>query len=142
MSIADTVASWPGVETRPHDFGGREFRLGRNEFGHVHGDSLADVPFPRRVRDALVESGVTERHHVLPDTGWVSFFVREPADAETAVELLRLAYLLRLVGLQRRPDADPSPSVVDAAAELDALELPPAVRTAVDEHVRRSKKPA
>ncbi|WP_160166829.1 hypothetical protein [Halogeometricum pallidum] len=34
---------------------------------------------------------------------------------------------------QRRPDAEQSVSVVDAAAELARMDLPPAVRTAVDE---------
>ena len=142
MTIADVVASWPGVETLPHRFGGREFRLGRNEFGHVHGDSLVDIPFPRAVRDALVAIGRARRHHVLPDTGWVSFPVDGADGRADAVELLRLAYLLRLVARQRRPDAEPSASVVDAAAELAAMNLPPAVRSAVDEYARPPERTA
>jgi hypothetical protein len=38
--------SWPGVTVAPHRFGGIAFRIGRRELGHLHGDRLADLPFP------------------------------------------------------------------------------------------------
>lgn len=44
--IRAEVGSWDGVEVRPHRFGGIEFRLGRRELGHLHGDRIADLPFP------------------------------------------------------------------------------------------------
>lgn len=90
--IADAVSSWPGVEQGPHRFGGIEFRLGKRELGHVHGDALADLPFPRRVRDELIAAGRAQPHHVLPDSGWVSFRIESPDDVEDAIELFRLAY--------------------------------------------------
>jgi hypothetical protein len=55
--IAAAVMAWPEVEQAPHRFGGIEFRLGKRELGHLHGDALADLPFPRKVRDELVASG-------------------------------------------------------------------------------------
>ncbi|MDQ5874770.1 MAG: DUF5519 family protein, partial [Actinomycetota bacterium] len=51
--IAEQVTSWDGVTTRSHRFGGVEFRLGRVELGHIHGDHLADLPFPKATRDEL-----------------------------------------------------------------------------------------
>jgi hypothetical protein len=39
------VASWPEVDIGPHRFGGVEFRLGRRELGHLHGNRIADLPF-------------------------------------------------------------------------------------------------
>src|SRR5262249_40308029 len=66
--IAAAVLGWPGVERASHRFGGIEFRLGKRELGHVHGDTLVDLPFPRKVRDELVSSR-RARPHVLPDTG-------------------------------------------------------------------------
>jgi hypothetical protein len=39
--IRAAVTSWPGVEAVPHRFGGTEYRCGRKEMGHVHGDRLA-----------------------------------------------------------------------------------------------------
>ena len=47
--IREAVGSWPGVEAAPHRFGGIEYRYGRKEMGHVHGDRLADLPLPRRL---------------------------------------------------------------------------------------------
>jgi Family of unknown function (DUF5519) len=90
--ISAEVLSWPGVTTAPHRFGGVEFRLGRRELGHLHGDRLADLPFPRRVRDELVAEGRARPHHVLPDTGWVSVPISSDADAEGVIELFRLGY--------------------------------------------------
>lgn len=90
--IADVVQSWPGVESSPHRFGGVEFRLGRRELGHLHGDRIADLPFPRRVRDQLIEEGRARPHHVLPDSGWITVSIRSREEADAALELFRMAY--------------------------------------------------
>jgi hypothetical protein len=90
--IAEAVTAWPGVERGPHRFGGIEFRLGKRELGHLHGDALVDLPFPRKVRDELIAAGRARAHHVLPDSGWVSFWIESPEDVEDAIALFRLAY--------------------------------------------------
>jgi hypothetical protein len=90
--IAAAVLSWDGVTSAPHRFGGVEFLLGKRELGHLHGDRLADLPFPRKVRDELVESGRARPHHVLPETGWVSFWIEGEDDVPAVVELFRLSY--------------------------------------------------
>src|SRR3954447_8530715 len=64
--IRQDVLSWPGVTVEPHRFGGIEFRLGKGELGHLHGDYLADLPFPARVREDLVAAGKAMPHHILP----------------------------------------------------------------------------
>jgi hypothetical protein len=90
--IQKAVLSWPEVSAQPHRFGGTEYRLGRREIGHVHADHLVDIPFPTKVRNEIVAAGRAEPHHVLPDSGWVSLFLREAGDVERAIELLRLSY--------------------------------------------------
>ena len=45
-SITEAVTSWTGVTTQPHRFGGVEYVIGKREVGHIHGDSLVDIPFP------------------------------------------------------------------------------------------------
>jgi hypothetical protein len=90
--ITLAVTAWPGVERAAHRFGGAEFRLGKRELGHLNGDSLVDLPFPRRLRDELVAAGRARPHHVLPDSGWVSFWIESPDDVERAIALFRLAY--------------------------------------------------
>jgi hypothetical protein len=90
--IKDTVSAWEGVTAHPHRFGGTEFRLGDREIGHVHGDGLVDIPFPTRVRNELVGAGQAVPHHVLPESGWISFYIRQPEDTERAIALLRRSY--------------------------------------------------
>ena len=90
--IAKAALGWPGVEAHPHRFGGTEFRLGSREIGHVHGDNLVDIPFPMRVRREVVAAGQAQPHHVLPESGWVSVFLRHPADVEGAIALLQRSY--------------------------------------------------
>lgn len=99
--IAGEVLAWPGVTQAPHRFGGMEFRYNRSELGHVHGDTLADLPFPMRLRDDLVQSGRASSHHILPESGWVSFWIRGPEDVPAVVALFRLQYE-RLVSRRER----------------------------------------
>jgi len=101
-TITVTVTTWAGVEAHPHRFGGSEYRLGRREIGHLHGDHLLDVPFPIRVRDELVAAGEAQPHHILPDSGWISFTLREPADVERAIALLRRSYEIARSQRERR----------------------------------------
>jgi Family of unknown function (DUF5519) len=90
--ITETVGSWPEVEIAPHRFGGVEFKLGRRELGHIHGDRIADLPFPRRIHDELIAAGRARPHHVLPDSGWVTTSIAQPDEADNAIELFRLSY--------------------------------------------------
>ena len=94
--ITQTLATWDGMSTAPHRFGGVEYRLGTRELGHIHGDHLLDIPFPKKVRDEIVTAGLAEPHHILPETGWVSFYLREAGDVEKAIALLRRSYDIAL----------------------------------------------
>jgi luciferase-like monooxygenase len=95
-NIAETikreVTSWPGVEAKPHRFNGVEFRVRGHEIGHLHGGRWADLPFPVKVRKKLVAQGKARLHHVLPQTGWVSYPIRGEVDVPGALELFRLNY--------------------------------------------------
>jgi hypothetical protein len=94
--ILEIVSAWEGLTVTPHRFGGWEFKLGRREIGHIHGDSLVDIPFPKKIRDEIVAAGEAQPHHVLPDTGWVSFYLRERGDVDRALALLKRSYDLAL----------------------------------------------
>src|SRR5215210_3294563 len=90
--IEREVAGWEGVEARRHRFGGVEFRVRGHEIGHLHGGRLADLPFPIRMRKELVAEGKAQLHHVLPETGWVSYPIRGEDDVDRVLELFRLNY--------------------------------------------------
>ena len=99
--ITETLLLWEGVSTAPHRFGGVEYRPGTRELGHIHGDHLIDIPFPKKVRDEIVDAGLAEPHHILPETGWVSFYLRTEADVQSVIALLRRSYEIAL--RQKRP---------------------------------------
>jgi len=98
--IVEEVTRWEGVQASPHRFGGTEFKLGRRELGHIHGDHQADIVFPILVRDRLVAEGRAEPHHVLPQSGWITFRFRQEKDVQAAVDLFRLSYELA-AGIQK-----------------------------------------
>ncbi len=90
--ITEAVTSWPDVTAQPHRFGGVEYVIGKRELGHIHGDHLVDIPFPKKVRDEIVAAGRAQPHHILPETGWVSFYLRQEADVEQAITLLHESF--------------------------------------------------
>ena len=90
--ITESVSAWDGVTSRAHKFGGIEFTLGKRELGHVHGNKLVDIPFPKAIRNELVESGKVLPHHVLPESGWISFYIKKDEDVAQAIELFKLSY--------------------------------------------------
>jgi len=90
--ITKEVMSWAGVTSHPHRFGGVEYVIGKREIGHIHGDHLVDIPFPKKVRDQIIATGRAQPHHILPETGWVSFYLRQEMDVENAIALLRESY--------------------------------------------------
>ncbi len=90
--IRRELLSWPGVTDAPHRFGGVAFHLGPRELGHLHGDRLADFPFPVRLRDELLRAGRAQPHHVMPDSTCVSYRIDDAQDLPGALALFRLAY--------------------------------------------------
>jgi hypothetical protein len=100
--IERELLAWPGVTAGPHRFGGIEFRYGGRELGHLHGSRQADLPFPVRVREELVAAGRASPHHILPDTGWVSYHLRDSEDVPRVIDLFRLNYERLTTAEQRR----------------------------------------
>ena len=90
--IAREVMSWPGVTAESHRGGMIFFHVGRREIGHLHGERLADLPFPVRIREKLVAQGKADVHYLHPNTGWVSYYIRSENDVDRIVGLFRLNY--------------------------------------------------
>lgn len=94
--ITKAVTAWEGVPVAPHRFGGVEYAIGTREIGHIHGDHMVDIPFPKKVRDEIIAEGRAQAHHFLPETGWVSFYIRQDKDVEQAITLLNESYQIAL----------------------------------------------
>ena len=87
------VLGWPHVSVHPHRFGGREFMFRKAEVGHVHTNGVVDIPFPRSIRNALLEDGLAEEHRWVPDSGWITFRMGHERDTKHGLWLMRLSYV-------------------------------------------------
>lgn len=90
--VVQELLKWQGVTAGPHRFGGTEFRVNRREMGHMHGNKLVDFPFPLQLRKELVSSGKVSLHHVLPESGWASYWIKSDANFEEIIELFKIQY--------------------------------------------------
>ena len=121
-AIESYVLGWPRVSMHTHRFGGKEFRFERAEIGHLHPNGVLDIPFTRRIRDALIEHGLAEVHRYVPDSGWTTFRIRSEADVKHGLKLLRLSYVRYL--LKTAPDP-----IGLWAQQSAALQLPVTIET-------------
>jgi len=92
LQIKREVSSWPGVSVGGHGSGLMFFHVGRREIGHLHGNRMADLPFPVRIREELVASGRADLHYVHPKSGWVTYYIRGEQDIQPILGLFRLNY--------------------------------------------------
>jgi hypothetical protein len=114
--LEDEISAWPQISVHPHRFGGKEFLFGSGaEVGHIHAGGIVDIPFPRAVRNALLAAGLAEQHHWVPNSGWVTFHVRNEEDLSHALWLMRLSYLRYAL----KTASDPRGMLAQESAELN-----------------------
>jgi len=85
------VAEWDGVRLQQHRFGGTQFILNEQVFGHVRGNVVA-ILLPKHLRVPLVLEGQVEPHPVMPASGWVRIYLNRVSDEENALKVLGSAY--------------------------------------------------
>jgi hypothetical protein len=90
-TIESTVHEWPEMRVGVHRLGGIGFFFRGKESSHIHGNGLLDCFVGRAERDRLVESGRALPHHIFPQSGWISFWVRNETDIRPALDLIRIA---------------------------------------------------
>jgi Family of unknown function (DUF5519) len=97
-----TLSAWPGITTGPGRFGSVTYSLANREVGHVHGNSHADLPLPKPLRNELVENGKAQPHHFLPQSGWVTVPIDVEGGVEQALEIFKLNYdlIAKMKGLE------------------------------------------
>jgi Family of unknown function (DUF5519) len=127
------VSVWPHVSIHSHRFGGKEFRFGGAEIGHVHTRGIVDIPFPRSVRDALLSEGLAEEHRWVPNSGWITFRIRSESDFDHALWLMRLSYLRYAL----KTTSDPSKLFEQ---ETEELRLSPRFKSLLEPFVPKTAK--
>ena len=104
-TIIDEVTSWPGIEAVGGDRGELSFRLGRREIGHLHGDRVLHIGFPKALWHELHDAGRIGYHPVFPGKpGYASRAIAGAEDIADVIALLRLNYD-RAIATHGLPDA-------------------------------------
>lgn len=91
-AVRRELLAHPEVTEGAHRFGGVVFHLAGHELGHLHGETIADLPFPPHLRDELIATGRVSDDRVVSDSAWVSRRVNGPEDVADIVELFRMSY--------------------------------------------------
>lgn len=90
--IESEISGWKGIEVTLHKFGGLQFNHLGKEIGHIHSNGILDILLSRSEKSVLLEKGMASDHHVFPNSGWISFYVRQHGDVSRAIALLQLSY--------------------------------------------------
>lgn len=139
-TIESIVSNWHGIEVGSHRFNAREFTLEEREIGHIHSEQLLDISFTKRIHDILIENGRAEKHHIHPDSNWISYPIDSDSgsDSDEAIDgalwLLRISYLYHLITLRKRETgADMDAVDIDIDAELAELDVSPELENVFNE---------
>ena len=91
--ITAEVTSWPGVTAGHGERGEYGFKVGRREIGHLHGDRVLHIGFPKAVWHELHDAGRIDYHPVFPGKpGFGSRTLATDQDVRDAIALIRLNY--------------------------------------------------
>ena len=90
-TIEREVLRWPGVTSEPGRFGATSFRYGKREIGHVHRDSIADLPTTREMREEILARG-RARPHRAGVKGYISHPIEDGEDVSAVLEILGRNY--------------------------------------------------
>jgi Family of unknown function (DUF5519) len=91
--ITDEVTAWPGVTADHGERGEYSFKVGRREIGHLHGDRVLHIGFPKDVWQQLFDAGRIDYHPVFPGRpGFGARALRSDEDVDDAIALLRINY--------------------------------------------------
>ena len=94
-TIEKAANDMAGMQLGVHRFGGVGFLFRGKECSHLHGNGLLDCFVGPGNRDALVSAGRASPHHVLPRSGWISFWVKGGEDVPAAIDLIQIARAYR-----------------------------------------------
>jgi Family of unknown function (DUF5519) len=91
--IGEQVTAWPGVTAGPGDRGSFSIKLGKRELGHLHGDYVLHLGFPKAIWHELHDAGRIDYHPVFPGKpGYAARQIESDEDVRDVIELLRLNY--------------------------------------------------
>jgi len=68
------------------------FFVGGKMFMHIHGHGHCDIQLSKGDQERVLAEGKARTHRWAPDAGYVTFIVRDEADLEPAMDLIRMSH--------------------------------------------------
>ncbi len=85
------------------------FFVGRTMFMHIHGSGHCDIQLSKDDQARVLAEGKARPHRWAPEAGYVTFIVRDEADLDPAMDLIRMSRH-HVAGKQSAPLAEHQPS--------------------------------
>ena len=104
-AIEREVLRWPGMRKEPGRFGATSFRYGKREIGHLHGDTIADLPVTTEMKEDLMARG-RARPHQAGVKGYVSYPLEGEEDVAAVLRILNRNYDRARAAAERRRDTE------------------------------------
>ena len=95
IDVVKFLKSIPDVKTKYHRYGGLEFTIKHAEICHLHGDGLLDVLLNHQKAKELIENTEATQHHVIKNSGWISYQICKTSDLKEVIGIINQAILLR-----------------------------------------------
>lgn len=96
--IEQYVELIPNTTISQHSYGGIQFNVLNKEFGHIHSNGLLDLLLTKYLKSKLLIEGKIVEHHVLKESGWISFYIKNEDDLAYAKKLLLMSYTEKTKG--------------------------------------------
>ena len=100
-AIEREVLRWPGTRKEAGRFGATSFRYGKREIGHLHGDTIADLPVTTEMKEDLMARG-RARPHQAGVKGYVSYPLEGEEDVAAVLRILNPNYDRARAAAERR----------------------------------------
>lgn len=91
VDLTKELRNIEGVTTKYHKYGGIEFLLNNKEICHMHGDGLIDIRLSKKWRDHYVKQNLVEKHHILEESGWVSYQIKKSDTIDVILDVIKKA---------------------------------------------------
>jgi uncharacterized protein YqgQ len=90
--IEERILEWNNTHSGIHSMGGKGLYFEEKEFGHIHWNGDVDIVFGKELTTELLKQNLVQRHKYVPGVA-ITFHLNNVADVQSAISLLRLAYL-------------------------------------------------
>ena len=92
-ALRQRILALPDVrEQTPAGIHEDAFFVGRRMFMHIHGGTHCDIRLPLDAQSRALEQGDARPHRWAPEAGYVTVLVRDTADIEKAMNLIRISH--------------------------------------------------